>query len=67
MRQKGRKTKNRKNKQRGGFTPTPTPTHGISDNTIRTVKLVHPNQPYPLEGMPQFPPDFMTDGSCSIM
>ena len=53
--------------QKGGVYATdPTPSSQLA-TSVRSFRLIKPNQPYVLEGAPQFPPNFMTDNSCTIL
>jgi hypothetical protein len=59
-------------RQQHGGSPAATPSSSPAaivgaSSSLRTIKFVDHNRPYPLEGAPAFPPGFLTDGSCAIL
>lgn len=66
---KARAKKQAQKVQRGGLLPIPTPQSNdlVNLSQVRSLQLVQPNKPYPMEGAPAFPPDFLTDDSCVIL
>lgn len=63
---KNNSKKHLKTQKGGAYATDPTPSGQLA-STMRSFRLVKPNQPYVLEGAPQFPPNFMTDNSCTIL
>lgn len=53
--------------QKGGAYSTEPTASGQLAQSVRSFKFIKPNQPYPLEGAPQFPPNFMTNTDCTIL
>jgi len=49
-----------KNQKGGVYSTDPTP-------AVRSFRFVKQDQPYPLEGAPAFPPDFLKDDSCTLL